>query len=156
MYWYSCCRILARLVPRSFIGCYSTQIGCYSTQFSTARSRISVAANRKPFCARWQVSASSEHLAQVLKLSAYALSLKLATSERFFPYNIYPMRTIEIKYAILYLLSRHLMNTIYSTITSVVTFYSPHIPKLSVRTLNIDMARGTSTSNQQWTTRTCI
>ena len=47
-------------------------------------------------------------------MSAYALSLKLATSERFFPYNIYPMRTIEIKYAILYLLSRHLMNTIYS------------------------------------------
>ncbi len=58
--------------------------------------------------------------------------------------NIYPMRTIEIKYAILYLLSRHLMNTIYSTITSVVTFYSPHIPKLSAYALNINRGRGTS------------
>ena len=79
-------------------------------------------------------------------MSAYALSLKLATSERFFPYNIYPMRTIEIKYAILYLLSIHLMNTIYSTITSVVTFYSPHIPKLSAQALNINMGRGTRSS----------
>ena len=77
-------------------------------------------------------------------MSAYALSLKLATSEKFFPYNIYPMRTIEIKYAILYSLSRHLMNTIYSTITSVVTFYSPHIPKLSARALNINRGRGPS------------
>ena len=76
-------------------------------------------------------------------MSAYALSLKLATSERFFPYNIYPMRTIEIKYAILYLLSRHLMNTIYSTITSVVTFYSPHIPKLGAYAPNINRGRGT-------------
>ena len=55
------------------------------------------------------------------------------------------MRTIEIKYAILYLLSRHLMNTIYSTITSVVTFYSPHIPKLSAYALNINRGRGTRT-----------
>ena len=77
-------------------------------------------------------------------MSVRTLSLKLATSERFSPYNIYPMRTIEIKYAILYSLSRHLMNTIYSTITSVVTFYSPHIPKLSARALNINRDRGTS------------
>ena len=80
-------------------------------------------------------------------MSVRTLSLKLATSERFSPYNIYPMRTIEIKYAILYLLSRHLMNTIYSTITSVVTFYSPHIPKLSAIVCNIDMGRGTRSSS---------
>ena len=83
-------------------------------------------------------------------MSARALSLKLATSERFFPYNIYPMRTIEIKYAILYLLSRHLMNTIYSTITSVVTFYSPHIPKLSAYALNINRGRGTSMTEKSY------
>ena len=41
------------------------------------------------------------------------------------------------------MLSRHLMNTIYSTITSVVTFYSPHIPKLSAYALNINRGRGT-------------
>ena len=76
-------------------------------------------------------------------MSAEPLSLKLASSERFSPYKIYPMRTIKIKYAILYLLSIHLMNTIYSTITSVVTFYSPHIPKLSAIALNIDMGLGT-------------
>ena len=83
-------------------------------------------------------------------MSARALSLKLATSERFSPYKIYPMRTIKIKYAILYLLSRHLMNTIYSTITSVVTFYSPHIPKLSAYALNINRGRGTRRPLIKW------
>ena len=53
------------LVPRPCIESLGTQYEWPATQFSTARSRISVAANRKPFCARWQVSASSEHLAQV-------------------------------------------------------------------------------------------
>ena len=60
-----CAGTVNLLVPRSFIECSRTHIECSNTQFSTARSRISVAANRKPFCARWQVSASSEHLAQV-------------------------------------------------------------------------------------------
>ena len=69
--------------------------------------------------------------AQWLKLSAIALSPKQPSSERFSPYKIYPMRTIKIKYAILYLLSIHFMNTVYSTIISIVTFYSPHISKLS-------------------------
>ena len=54
------------------------------------------------------------------------------------------MKTIETKYAILYLLLTHRKNTFRSTITSIVTLYSPHIPKLSVAaTLNIDMGRGT-------------
>ena len=76
-------------------------------------------------------------------MSAYALSLKLATSEKFFPYNIYPMRTIEIKYAILYLLLTHFKNTFHSTITSIVTLYKPPYPKIECcATLNIDMGRG--------------
>ena len=77
------------------------------------------------------------------EIECYSTQSETAKFREIFPYKIYPMRTIKIKYAILYLLSIHLMNTVYSTIISIVTFYSPHIPKLGAIAPNIKMGRGT-------------